>query len=83
MKVCHLSSVHQRNDTRVFFKECVTLQKNGYDITLVIADGLGNETKSDVKIIDVGKPVNRFSRIFITVIKVFFIILLKFSKKTR
>ncbi|MDC3103924.1 glycosyltransferase [Flavobacteriales bacterium] len=71
MKVCHLSSVHQRNDTRVFFKECVTLQKNGYDTHLVIADGLGDETKYDVKIIDVGKPTNRFSRIFITTIKVF------------
>ena len=52
-------------------KECVTLQKNGYDMNLVIADGLGNETKYDVKIIDVGKPINRFSRIFITTIKVF------------
>ncbi len=72
MKVCHLSSVHQRNDTRIFFKECLTLQKNGYDINLVIADGLGDETKSDVRIIDVGKPINRFSRIFITTIKVFF-----------
>jgi glycosyltransferase involved in cell wall biosynthesis len=71
MKVCHLSSVHQRNDTRVFFKECVTLQKNGYDTHLVIADGLGDETKYDVKIIDVGKPTNRFSRIFITTLKVF------------
>lgn len=71
MKVCHLSSVHPRNDTRVFFKECVTLQKNGYDTHLVIADGLGDETKYDVKIIDVGEPINRFSRIFITTLKVF------------
>ena len=71
MKVCHLSSVHPRNDNRIFFKECVTLQKNGYDTYLVIADGLGDETKYDVKIIDVGKPINRFSRIFITSLKVF------------
>ena len=71
MKACHLSSVHQRYDTRVFFKECVTLQKNGYNTHLVIADGFGDETKYDVKIIDVGKPTNRFSRIFVTTIKVF------------
>jgi len=50
MKVCHLSSVHQRNDTRIFFKECMTLQKNGFDTFWVVADGLGDETKFGVSI---------------------------------
>ena len=71
MKVCHLSSVHQRNDTRIFFKECMTLQKNGYDTFWIVADGLGDEVKNGVSIIDVGSSTNRFSRIFSSTIKVF------------
>jgi len=71
MKVCHLSSVHQRNDTRIFFKECMTLQKNGYDTFWIVADGLGDEVKNGVSIIDVGLSTNRFSRIFSSTIKVF------------
>jgi len=34
-RVCHISSVHCWNDTRIFFKECVTLAKNGYTVTLI------------------------------------------------
>lgn len=71
MKVCHLSSVHQRNDTRIFFKQCMTLQKNGYDTFWIVADGLGDEVKNGVSIIDVGSSTNRFSRIFSSTIKVF------------
>lgn len=71
MKVCHLSSVHNRNDTRVFFKECMTLQKNGYHTHLVVADGLGDEIKHGVSIIDVGKSSNRISRILFSSCKVF------------
>lgn len=71
MKVCHLSSVHKRDDTRVFFKECMTLYKHGYDTSLIIADGLGDETKYGVKIHDVGASADRFSRMFITTFKVF------------
>ena len=71
MKVCHLSSVHQRNDTRIFFKECMTLQKNGFDTFWVVADGLGDETKFGVSILDVGSSSNRFYRIFLSTIKVY------------
>lgn len=71
MKVCHLSSVHQRNDTRIFFKECMTLQKNGYETYWVVADGLGDDVSYGVNIHDVGASPNRISRIFNSTIKVF------------
>lgn len=64
-KIVHFSSVHQRYDIRIFLKECVTLAQHGYDVTFVVADGLGNEVKQGVNIIDAGKPAgNRLARMF-------------------
>ena len=34
-KVCHFSSVHPYNDTRILFKECTSLAKAGYETHLV------------------------------------------------
>ena len=62
-KVAHLTSVHPRYDTRIFLKECVSLAKNGYAVSLVVADGKGNELNNDVAIYDVGASSGRFDRI--------------------
>lgn len=71
MKVAHLTSVHPRFDSRIFYKECKSLIKHGYDVKLVVADGLGTETNQGVGIIDVGRPKGRWSRIFKTSRKIF------------
>lgn len=58
-----MTCVHQRYDTRVFQKECRSLAANGYDVSLIVADGKGDEIKDGVKIFDIGSnKVNRWKR---------------------
>lgn len=61
-KVAHLTSVHSRYDTRIFLKQCTSLVCNGYDVTLVVADSLGNEEKQGISIVDVGVSEGRLNR---------------------
>jgi glycosyltransferase involved in cell wall biosynthesis len=72
-KITHLTSAHQRYDTRIFLKMCSSLSKNeSYKVSLVVADGKGNETKNSVNIVDVGAKIGgRISRMTNTVKKVF------------
>ena len=62
----HLTSVHPRYDTRIFFKECIALYQEGYCVALVVADGLGDTQTDGVDIWDVGKPSGRLSRVLHT-----------------
>lgn len=62
MKAVHLTSVHPRYDTRIFVKECVSLTNHGYDVSLVVADGKGDEQKNGVSIYDIGAPKSRWDR---------------------
>lgn len=65
-KVCHLTSVHPRYDIRIFHKECKSLVKEGFDVNLIVADGLADETKDGIKIYGVVKTnsgrLNRFTK---------------------
>ena len=66
VKICHLTSVHSRNDTRIFLKQCRSLAANEYDVILIVSDDIGDQVKGNVHIIDVGKLHGRFNRIFKT-----------------
>lgn len=70
-KVCHLTSVHPRYDTRIFIKECKSLQKNSFDVSLIVADGKGDEIKENIKIYDVGKETSRLKRMRKTPSKIY------------
>ena len=71
-RIVHLTSAHLRFDTRIFIKICSSLANNGFDVSLVVADGYGNENKNNVSIYDVGpKTGGRISRFTKTVNLVF------------
>lgn len=42
MKVCHMTSAHESNDIRIFYKECSSLAANGFD-TYLVAHGDSRE----------------------------------------
>lgn len=62
VKICHLSTVHKRYDTRIYVKECRTLAERGYEVHLVVADGLGFEYKKGINIHDIGRPTGKLKR---------------------
>jgi len=68
--ICHLTSVHSRNDTRIFIKQCRSLVAHGYFVTMVVADGRGDAYKDGVKIVDVGCLPGRLNRMFKTTLRV-------------
>lgn len=53
MKICHLTSVHKADDTRIFHKECVSLANAGYDTYLAVCGE--NDEKKGVHIIGTGE----------------------------
>jgi glycosyltransferase involved in cell wall biosynthesis len=71
MKVVHLTSAHPRHDIRIFIKECGSLAAAGHEVTLIVADGLGEEISHGVRIHDVGaRSGGRLSRMTRTVDRV-------------
>ncbi|WP_149273762.1 glycosyltransferase family 4 protein [Pareuzebyella sediminis] len=61
-RVCHLSSVHHRYDTRILLKECLSLHRQGYEVHLVVADGKGFENYQGIQIHDTGRANGRMAR---------------------
>lgn len=65
-KVCHITSAHSRFDTRIFIKQCKSLVGSGYNVTLLCADGLPNETNNGIDIVSVKKAANKIERLFLS-----------------
>jgi glycosyltransferase involved in cell wall biosynthesis len=60
IKVCHITSVHRWDDSRIFHKECSSIAAAGYDTTLLVANGI-DDCINGVKIINV--PIENKGRI--------------------
>jgi glycosyltransferase involved in cell wall biosynthesis len=68
--VCHLTSVHPPFDIRIFYKECVSLARAGYQTALIAP--IGEETtKNDVRVVSIKLPGNRLLRILIAPFRMF------------
>ena len=63
MKICHVTTSHQRYDGRIFQKECISLAKK-YEVILLCSDTENDEKKNNVSIHSVGinnrTKINRF-----------------------
>lgn len=70
IRVCHMTSAHEAEDTRIFHKECVSLVKAGYEVYLV-ERGKSYE-KNGVHIVGVGDiPASRRKRMTVGVKRVY------------
>ena len=64
MRIAHLTSVHVPFDTRIFYKECCTLQEAGYQVHLVAAHER-QETVSGIQIIPLPRYDRRYKRMLL------------------
>lgn len=63
MKITHLTSAHNRFDVRIFHKQCTSLSNvSKFDVSLIVADGLGDQKINRISIYDVGKSTTRLDR---------------------
>lgn len=62
ISVVHLTTVHSRGDTRIFLKECRSLAAKGHVVTLIVADGKGEEVSHGINVVDAGRPRGRIHR---------------------
>ena len=70
-RVVHLTTVHQRRDTRIFEKQLRSLADAGLDVHLVVTDGLGDEVTGGVTVHDVGPaPLGRAGRMLLQGLRV-------------
>lgn len=61
-RICHLTSVHQWNDIRIFRKECISLASHGFE-TYLIATDCEDKKVNGVNIVSAGpKPLSRLKR---------------------
>ncbi len=63
-KICHISTVHPAFDTRIFYKECKTLAKAGYEVHLIITHNK-DEVIDGVHIISLPERRGRFYRFLV------------------
>ena len=61
-RIVHLTSVHPRYDVRIFLKMCRSAAAAGHEVTLIVADGLRDEVKDGVRVVDTGASHGRIDR---------------------
>jgi glycosyltransferase involved in cell wall biosynthesis len=68
MTICHLTSAHPWNDTRIFHKMCRSLSEAGHEAHLVATRGpeLPGETVDGVRVHLLQEPANRLERMLRT-----------------
>lgn len=65
VKVCHITTVHDLSDVRIFYKECRTLKEEGYEVYLV-AKNNKDEKIDGINIVALKQTKSRLGRMFIS-----------------
>lgn len=60
IKVCHITTVHPEKDVRIFYKECKSLAKAGFDVKLIVING---ESFMEDGVEVIGVPCNYSGRL--------------------
>jgi len=71
LNIAHLTSAHPRHDARIFGKQCRTLADHGHRVTLVVADGCGDEDRHGIHIVDAGAARGRLQRMISATTRVY------------
>lgn len=61
ISVCHLTTVHDSSDNRIYFKECAALADAGFNVTL-IAPGVVLDNLENVSVVSIKKATHRVFR---------------------
>ncbi len=69
IRIVHLTSGHRAVDARIFSKECCSLARAGYDVSLIVAGGPASSGHG-VNVVAVKRRSNRVARILATPIEV-------------
>jgi glycosyltransferase involved in cell wall biosynthesis len=70
-RAVHLTSVHYPFDTRIFHRECASLARAGYEVTLIAPNADGDHQVNGVKLRAIGMPHNRIERMTSTALRVY------------
>jgi glycosyltransferase involved in cell wall biosynthesis len=62
MKVCHVTSGHSPFDGRIFHKECRSLARAGYEVTLIAPADFAEKEVDGIRILGVPPAANRWQR---------------------
>ncbi len=62
-RICHITTVHSANDTRIYIKECKSLSQAGYEVFLVAPKTSMASLNDSVHIEFLPKEENRFFRL--------------------
>ncbi len=61
LKVCHVTTVHDPLDDRIFYRECVTLAEAGYRV-VIVAPAASSEVRAGVSLRAIPRPSRRMQR---------------------
>lgn len=61
--ICHITTVHSANDTRIYVKECHSLSESGYKVFLIAPESFTPIKNSPIQINFIPRERNRFLRL--------------------